>query len=168
MEVTLLEILDSREKRVKVQKRILEHNPYPLICFTMNIAGPVKTSPTIVRAFKFGLAELEKKLKGCTVPIRRIDYAKCGPTSYYSVKGSAAKIKEICVDIEESCPLGRLFDMDVLDTDGKKLERKLERRCIICGAPGKGCSAGRIHSVSELQKETERIISEHFEGYKHR
>lgn len=163
MEVTLLEILDAREKRVKVQKRILEHNPYPLICFTMNIAGPVKTSPDIVRAFRYGLGELEKRLKGYSVPLRRTDYENSGPTAYYSVVGDASEIKGICVEIEESLPLGRLFDMDVLEVGGKKLERKLERRCIICGAPGKGCSAGRLHSVAELQKETNRIISEHFE-----
>lgn len=42
-EVTLAEILQSREDRVRKQQELLQEYSCPLICFTMNIAGPIKT-----------------------------------------------------------------------------------------------------------------------------
>ena len=40
-EVTLEEILRTREERVIRQQEFLSQYNCPLICFTMNIAGPV-------------------------------------------------------------------------------------------------------------------------------
>lgn len=162
MEITLTELLDAREERVRIQREIQMAHPYPLICFTMNIAGPVKTSPTIVRAFKYGLSAIESALSDYPVSARRTDLNKTGPTAYISVKGDASAIKAVCVGIEESCALGRLFDIDVIAQGGKKLERITERSCIVCGAKGRACAAGRLHSVGELQNKTESIIWEHF------
>ncbi len=162
MEITLKEILDAREERVRMQTEIQRENPYPLICFTMNIAGPIKTSPLIVRAFEYGLKELENAIEKYGIAKQITEYKNYGPMSLLSVMADAQDIKDICVSIEESCPLGRLFDMDVIDVDGKKLERKKERCCIICGSAGRVCAAGRLHSVEELQSKTQDIIYEHF------
>ena len=74
----------------------------------------------------------------------------------------AKALKAFCVKIEEATSLGRLFDMDVLDADGNKLDRESQRGCIVCGAPGRGCAAGRVHSVAELQAATSKILQEHF------
>ena len=43
-EVTLLEVLSSRENRAKAQKNLICKYKKPLISFTMNIAGPQKNS----------------------------------------------------------------------------------------------------------------------------
>lgn len=45
MEVTLLEMLEAREKRATRQRELLGVFGKTMICFTMNIAGPVKTAP---------------------------------------------------------------------------------------------------------------------------
>ena len=162
MDITLKEILDAREERVRMQMEMQRENPYPLICFTMNIAGPIKTSPLIIRAFDYGLKELENAIEKYGIAKQITEYKNYGPMSLLSVMADAQDIKDICVRIEESCPLGRLFDMDVIDVDGKKLERKKERCCIICGKAGRTCAAGRLHSVEELQEKTQEIISDHF------
>ena len=47
MEVTLYDILNARETRVLRQQSLLTEHRLPLLCFTMNIAGPVKTTPLI-------------------------------------------------------------------------------------------------------------------------
>ena len=52
--VSLNEILISKEERVKTQRSLLCEYKKPLICFTMNIAGPVKNSPLIERTFGIG------------------------------------------------------------------------------------------------------------------
>ena len=132
MEISLAELLDAREHRVLTQRKIMEKYHHPLICFTMNIAGPVKISPTITRAFNYGIMQLEEQFSEYKILYRLIEYEKSGPVAFFSVGGDAQKIKDICISIEESCPLGRLFDMDVLDVSGIKLERGQERSCIVC------------------------------------
>ena len=44
-EVSLIQMLDARERRVWHQQELLGAYGKPLVCFTMNIAGPVKDSP---------------------------------------------------------------------------------------------------------------------------
>ena len=57
-EVSLQEILLARETRAEKQKELQKKYSCPLICFTMNIAGPVKTSPLICRGFDEGISLL--------------------------------------------------------------------------------------------------------------
>ena len=162
MEVSLLDILNAREQRVKKQQMILSIYGVPLICFTMNIAGPVKTSPLIERGFRAGLAMLESQLPPEKILYRESTVAATGCEAMYAVSMAAGEVKELCTQIEEASPLGRLFDMDVLDTNGKKLERPTLRGCLVCGAPGRVCAAGRLHPVSQLQEVTEGILISHF------
>ncbi|MBP3304627.1 MAG: triphosphoribosyl-dephospho-CoA synthase CitG [Oscillospiraceae bacterium] len=162
MEVTLAQVLQSREDRARGQQALLAAYGCPLICFTMNIAGPVKVTPLIERAFREGLSALDRRLPQNCVRCRRIMTPVTGCQAMYCAALPAAELKEICVSIEEATPLGRLFDMDVLDTDGTKLERKGERCCIVCGAPGRACAASRAHPVSQLQEATRRLIQAHF------
>lgn len=163
-EVTLLQMLDARERRAERQTQLLHQFGRPLVCFTMNIAGPVKYTPLISRSFREGCAALETRLP----PIlhRESEETVTGCQAMYVVDGGALAIKAVCTAIEEETPLGRLFDMDVLDTEGHKLERQPSNRssrgCIVCGAPGRGCASRRLHSVEDLQKATRTIMADHF------
>ena len=161
-EVTLQQILAAREERVKLQQQLLKQFKCPLICFTMNIAGPIKNTPLIQRGFRAGLDALEQQLPGDRIQKCFIDIADTGCTAMFAVQMSADHLKDICIAIEDATPLGRLFDMDVLNTDGVKLERASQRGCIICGAPGRSCAAGRLHSVAQLQAATVEILTAHF------
>lgn len=162
-EVTLAEILEAREKRVSRQKELIKKYSAPLICFTMNIAGPVKVTPLIERAFSEGLEILKSSLPEDKIISIKSDIFTTGCEAFLSVDTDATLIKKICVDIEEGTPLGRFFDMDVLNLSGKKLERENERGCIICGKKGRGCASRRAHSVIELQEATSSIIYKYFE-----
>ena len=71
MPVTLQEILDSREARVRTQTELLREYRAPLICFTMNIAGPLKTSPLIERAFREGVRLIDEAIGSYEVLERR-------------------------------------------------------------------------------------------------
>ena len=53
-EVSLMEVLQAREARVGQQDTLRNKYGVPVISFTMNIAGPVKDSPLIRRAFRAG------------------------------------------------------------------------------------------------------------------
>ena len=161
-EVTLQQILRAREERVKLQQQLLQEFKCPVICFTMNIAGPIKNTPLIQRGFRAGLTALEQQLPGSNVQKRLVDIADTGCTAMLAVRMGAAQLKEICIAIEDATPLGRLFDMDVLDATGRKLERTTQRGCIVCGAPGRSCASRRAHSVEQLQNVTKNILRTHF------
>ena len=56
--VTLEDILRARDGRADAQQRLLHSHRLPLVSFTMNIAGPVKSAPLIELAFDAGLEAL--------------------------------------------------------------------------------------------------------------
>lgn len=167
-EVTLVEMLEAREDRVRRQDALRKRHGAPVISFTLNIAGPVKDSPLLRRAFRAGQEQLEAGLTAARLTIleKAEHLVPTGCEGLYAVNAAAREIKKACVSIEDGSPLGRLFDMDVLDAGGRKLDREEvegdSRNCIVCGAAGKGCAARRVHTVRELQEATRRIIEEHF------
>ena len=162
MDVSLTEILIAREERVRLQQSYLQKYGCPLICFTMNIAGPVKNTPLIRRGFQVGLDAIAQSLPENLIRDQFVEEIKTGSTAIFAVQMDAKELKIICTKIEDTMPLGRLFDMDVLDTTGQKLERTNQRGCLICGAPGRQCAAGRLHPVDELQSTTNRILRNYF------
>jgi len=167
-EVTLQEVLEARERRVARQRELLARYGEPLISFTMNIAGPVKDSPLIRRAFAVGCRELRRSLAEAGVPVQdwQEERLATGCQLYCAADGQALAVKRLCTAIEDGSELGRLFDMDVLTDDGGKLDREAvgggDRSCIVCGAPGRGCASRRVHTVPELQAATARILERHF------
>ena len=162
MEVSLLDILNAREARAQRQQQLLAAHRAPLLCFTMNIAGPVKTSPLIQRGFEEGLGLLNQQLTQARILFREVQVLPTGCEATFAIDLPAQELKQLCTEIEENHPLGRLFDMDVMDTDGSKLERKAQRGCLVCGAPGRFCAASRAHSVEQLQAVTTQLLERYF------
>ena len=166
VEVSLLDMLDARERRVHHQQELLEQHHKPLICFTMNIAGPIKDSPLIRRGFARGQQLLRQQFFRAKLSPLHTD-AHCEATgceAFYVLDADPMTIKKFTTDIEDATPLGRLFDMDVLRPDGTKVDREelslSGRRCLICGGPAKVCSSRRIHTVAELQAKTTEILTD--------
>lgn len=161
-EATLAEVLDARDRRAEAQRRLLEQHARPVISFTMNIPGPVKDSPLIRRGYDEGLRLLELELQetGIECLSRQVTHAVTGNEYLCAVKAPAAAVKEICTRIEDESPMGRLFDMDVIGLDGQKLARKEERRCLVCGAVGRGCASRRLHSLDELNIAVTMLLRE--------
>ena len=162
-EIDLEEMLVFREKRVSLQQKLIKDGQMPVISFSMNIPGPIKTNPQIRKAFSLGKRDLFNHLRqahlqtGHAVEI----HENCGDELLVSVCGSAEEIKDITVQIEESSPLGRLYDMDVINTDCTKLSRPVFRKCLICGKPAQECARSRTHTVKELQNAVDELLLEY-------
>ncbi len=155
-EITLSEILLAREERVAIQNALLAEYKVPVISFTMNMAGPVKRTALSHRAFLWGLEQLRLGFLQNRMAVKK-EYSRSLPTgdeAYFAVDAPAERVKALCVEIEEANRMGRFFDMDVIGTDGNKLERGAERSCIVCGKPGRDCASRRLHTVAELQAAT--------------
>ena len=162
-EIDLEEMLAFRENRVSLQQKMIKDWQMPVISFSMNIPGPIKTNKQIRRAFSLGRQELFDKLgqshlkTGYAVEI----HENCGDELLVSVRGSAEEIKDITVQIEESSPLGRLYDMDVINTDGTKLSRPVYRKCLICEKQAQECARSRTHTVAELQGAVDKLLRDY-------
>ena len=159
--VELPAMLAAREERAARQAAWLEKYAVPLLSFTLNIPGPVKTSPDLRHAFEAGLAVLEDALGAAGLfPTARTEiHAPTGDEGLLAIDSDAETIKEIATRIEEEHPLGRLFDMDVLSADGTKLSRSVPRRCLLCTEQAQNCARSRRHSIAELTAEIERLLA---------
>ncbi|HCI65001.1 MAG TPA: triphosphoribosyl-dephospho-CoA synthase CitG [Clostridiales bacterium] len=164
MEVSLREMLDARERRAEKQRELLEDSGQTLVCFTMNIAGPVKNSPLIARGYCLGRRLLERQLAAAGMEVTHFEEIreKTGNEAFFRIAADALAVKTVTTAIEDSAPVGRLFDMDVLESTGRKTDRqelgKEGRRCLICGGPAAACARSRTHSVAELQAKTTQIL----------
>ena len=180
----LEEMLAGRERRANTQRQMLMFCPgATLICFTLNIAGPMKVTALTDEAFYEGVSAIEEALTmaGISAESETCEHPY-GHEAYYVIENeNAESVKRLMVMIEEEHPLGRLFDIDVLQSNDAELHsnanseaqsgeelHKLsradigenERRCLICDEMAAVCASARAHSVSELQEKTTQMISD--------
>ena len=165
MEVSLTEMLEAREKRAWQQRELLRRGR-TMICFTMNIAGPIKNSPLIGSGYDLGKRLLLGQLDVAGVAVSDFEEVreKTGNECILLVDAEPLTVKAITAELEDHAPIGRLFDMDVLRPDGSKVERQElglpGRKCLLCGESAQVCARSRKHSVAELQAKTREILQE--------
>lgn len=173
-ELTLMDLLESRENRVKRQKQLLNDNGGVLVSFTLNIPGPVKDSPSYRAALYEGMAQMKDKLSelgGVSLNYEQVRLLKTGPEGYLcvesavggSVKELAWAVKILAVKVEEGSRLGRLFDIDVLWEEGSISRSTLgegPRKCLLCDQNAKICARSRAHKMEELLAQIDEILEE--------
>ena len=168
--VNLMEVLVARDRRALRQSELIAQYHKPMISFTMNIAGPIKNNPDIKRGYELGKQMLKRELQ--LAEIRCLHFEEIsestGNEAFYVLDAEPVEIKRVTTEIEDMTPLGRLFDLDVINTQKRKIDRRevgLEgRKCLICGNDAKECARSRTHSVEELQKKTSEILRTVFEN----
>lgn len=168
MEVSLKEMLDFREKKVRLVENLRnEFADCILVSLGLNIPGPGKNNEEIFSVFMRAEKSLNKLLTEKKYKINKetIISEKAGNIAVFSLKTKAAEeVKAGLIDLEEGSGIGRLYDIDVYRPDGFQVSRgdigKEERKCLICGKSAKVCGRSREHGVEELVKRTKEIISE--------
>lgn len=153
------EVLDAREARAALQRRLLSEYGRPLMGLTMNIAGPVKRSGLIDFAYHEGAGEVRERLGKAALAEVETD----GPTGMECiwVCGIPAEdAKALAVELETAGPVGRLYDLDVLGADGNKLSRETARRCLVCGGPVGPCARSRAHGLAAVRAATEALLGD--------
>ena len=160
LHVDLSAMLAAREARALRQRDLLARFHVPLLSYTLNIPGPVKTSADIRRAFNTGLDALTAALAERNIPCiaREERHEATGDEAILALRAAPEEIKSIAVTLEETHPLGRLFDMDVLDAAGEKITRPIPRRCLLCGRQAQDCARSRRHSVTQLQEAVVQLL----------
>lgn len=166
--VVLEDMLTERELRAATQHRLLAASGQGLVCLSMNMAGPAKDFSLLRQGFQEGCRLTEMALQHANIDFCLLEerQSKCGPCAFYRIDGDLKTVKTALCTVEETPSLGRLLDLDVLASDGRKLSRQElglpPRRCLICDAEAAGCGRSRRHSVEELQRETLRRLRTYF------
>jgi holo-ACP synthase CitX len=165
---TLADILRARDERLDLQNRLLAQYQNTLISYKLNIPGSVKYNALIRRVFDEGLAAITAKLAEHAMPLLFAQqlYKNSGPEFLGAVAADACAVKEFTLAIEETHPLGRLYDIDVIGQDGQKCDRsdmqKDERRCLLCDQPAFVCGRARAHSVEEMLNKIQSMCDAYF------
>ena len=164
-EITLTELLDSRDRRWSHEKFLMAHYPkQTLICLTVVMPGKVKRNASSLIVAKAAT----KALHGIFDEEMSLWEQKDLPTGYeaycmVSVKPEAAKRR--CCIIEERHPLGRLFDIDVIGPGGVPISRQqlglAPRTCLICGKEARLCMRMHTHTQEELQAKIKEMIDDY-------
>jgi len=156
-EVTLAEVLAARDARAASQRRLLERYGKPLLGVTMNIAGPVKRSGLIDFAFRDVLYRLRAEL-GPALLHEELTDAPTGLEAILVCALPAPELKALALARESDHPAGRLYDLDVTGTDGRKLSRPQPRTCLVCGGPAGPCARSRAHGLSAIQRAADALL----------
>lgn len=158
--ITLEQLLQSREDRARHQQDLLGNNPgRSLVCLTVQLPGSRKRSPASLIIGEAGVQALRQVFPGPAPEVRDLP---TGYEAYLPVPLPPAEAKLLCCGIEDSHPLGRLMDIDVITADGP-LDRAsvgLEpRRCLLCSNPARYCMRARTHSVEDLLERVQQMVS---------
>ena len=120
--VTVSDMMDAREARAQAQRALLARYPgASVVCLCMNIAGAIKRTENIERAFAWGLRNVKAVLAPCETLFDAAIHEKTGPEAMLCVRADAREIKRRLCALEDGEALGRLLDIDVIAPDGGKI-----------------------------------------------
>ena len=159
--MTLEDLLASRDARVAHQAELLGEYPgKALLCLTVMPPGPVKRSAMSLKIAAAAVEAVRGKFSPVFEELRDLE---TGYEGYFVVDLDSLDAKKVAVRLEETHPLGRLFDLDVIVDGPCPLGREamgLEpRKCIICGRPVRECMRERTHTTEELLKKYDSVIA---------
>lgn len=179
--VTLNELLASRDSRHAMQQQLLaEHSGKTLVCLTVVMPGSVKRNQQslivahaaveqMIGSYELGVRsdelgvrsdELGVRFGGCLIE-RDLE---TGYEAYLITDLPLLEAKRIAVQIEDTHPLGRLFDIDIIDKDGVPVSRdrvgSSPRRCLVCNREARYCMRMRWHTQEEIWERINAMVDE--------
>ncbi|MBR0139619.1 MAG: citrate lyase holo-[Firmicutes bacterium] len=172
--VEVKDMMRAREERALAQYGLLKNGGKAAVSFTLNIAGPYKVFPGVYYCFERGLGLLKEALATAGFEAEGAETRESftGLEALLSVKGDAKEVKKVCAGLDDSLPVGRLFDLDVLYMSPEGFPEKVSReelgfsprKCLICELPSSECAAIRRHSAKELSLAAAELIFLDFMG----
>ena len=165
MEITLDALLQSRDNRHALQQQLIQQHPgSTLVCLTVVMPGSVKRNLYSVVTAQAALTAMLDRLGEHVIAARARDLAT-GYEAYLITDLPAIEAKRVTCDIEDSHPLGRLFDIDVMGADGAPITRQEvggePRRCLLCDHEARWCMRNRSHSQEELMAHIKKVVEDY-------
>ena len=172
MPITLDELLASRDARHAMQQKLMaEHSGKTLVCLTVVMPGSVKRNLQSLTVAHAAVKAMRKayNISDDLLPETELltnelkaEAGEClverdlntGYEAYLITPLPLLEAKRVAVDIEDTHPLGRLFDIDVIDAQGIPVSRDRvggqPRRCLVCDHEARYCMRMRWHTQEEI------------------
>jgi holo-ACP synthase len=194
--ITLNELLASRDARHATQQKLLaEHSGKTLVCLTVVMPGSVKRNQQSLTAAHAAVEAMRKAFgikenKGLStletletpenlVPLENPEPLaptlleldlETGYEAYLITPMPLLEAKRIAVNIEDTHPLGRLFDIDIINADGVPVSRdaigEKPRRCLVCDHEARYCMRMRWHTQEEIWAKIYEMVDSYVEARK--
>ena len=187
--VTLNELLASRDSRHAMQQKLLaEHSGKTLVCLTVVMPGSVKRNQQslivahaaveqMIESYELGVRNDELGVRNDELGVRSDELGirfggrlierdlETGYEAYLITDLPLLEAKRIAVQIEDTHPLGRLFDIDIIDKDGVPVSRdrvgSSPRRCLVCNREARYCMRMRWHTQEEIWERINAMVDEY-------
>lgn len=158
--ITLQELLDSRDRRARRQGELLSQFPgRALLCLTVQLPGPEKRNALSLKIARAGVEAIEKRFN----PVfKETNDLETGFEGFFVIDGQPLEVKKAAAELEDTHPLGRLMDLDVIGPEGPIGRADIglqERRCLICEKPARYCMRAGSHTHEELMAKIKQLVS---------
>ena len=170
------------------QKLLAEHSGKTLVCLTVVMPGSVKRNQQslivahaaveqMIESYELGVRNDELGVRNDELEVRSdelgVRFGGClierdletGYEAYLITDLPLLEAKRIAVQIEDTHPLGRLFDIDIIDKDGVPVSRdrvgSSPRRCLVCNREARYCMRMRWHTQEEIWERINAMVDEY-------
>lgn len=163
--VTLQQLLESRDARHAKQVQLLSDNPSKtLLVLTVIMPGSDKRN-ALSQTIAAAAVEALRKTFGTFAPLETYDL-ETGYEAYLLTALPEDLAKRRATAIEDTHPLGRLFDIDVIQrTTMMPLSREQvgrpPRRCLLCEREARYCMRERAHKPAQLLAKIQQIVADY-------
>ena len=149
MEISLDRLLASRDRRWHRQMELLKEHPNEsLLCLTVIMPGSVKRNRLSLAVARAATEAIRVEFADSITQMEERDL-ETGFEAYVLVSLPTLEAKQIACRIEENHPLGRLFDLDIIDPTGTPVQRSAvgvaPRRCLLCNNEARYCMRNHTH-----------------------
>ncbi|MDR3437795.1 citrate lyase holo-[acyl-carrier protein] synthase [Telmatospirillum sp.] len=166
--VSLTQMLAAREQRAARQQAALARHALPVVSLSVVMPGPVKSTPLTRSIRDIAVTALAALFAAKQWPIRSFapTGGSTGPEALYVIDCDALALKQALAELEDTHPLGRLWDIDVLCPERGQIGRRdlgrAPRRCLICNGDAHACARSQRHPLADLQA----VIEEKVDAYR--
>ncbi|WP_301099613.1 triphosphoribosyl-dephospho-CoA synthase CitG [Otariodibacter sp.] len=167
-EISLEQLLEARDNRAEFQRNIIRKYNKTLLSLTLLSVGNIKKNELLDYIF-------DKSIEALTLLFEKLDIKPekifirqliTGHEAFFVVPISARDLKLATIKLEDSSEFSRLWDIDIVDSNGYILSRgdfKIPpRKCLICDETAKICAKLRKHSICEIYNEIEIRAKRYF------
>ncbi len=172
IKINIEQLLQARENRMQ-QKLKMTDGKYHMISLQLNIPGLPKSNE-ILNSFFLNVDEqfqIFYKSRYCNEIWQDYqvfsDYA--GEWAVYLFDASTSNsllLKELTEEFEESFPLGRIVDLDVLDANGTPISSGKEKPCFVCGKAAEACRKTGEHYIMLVRQRMMDSIKAYLTSFK--
>jgi holo-ACP synthase CitX len=125
----------------------------------VQLPGPEKRNALSLKIARAGVEAIKKRFN----PVfQETNDLETGFEGFFVIDGQPLEVKRAAAELEDTHPLGRLMDLDVIGPEGPIGRADIglaERRCLICEKPARYCMRAGSHTQDELMVKIKQLVS---------